>query len=312
MLANGLSCERPESALTTPAPYSNPLQGSSKSSNSGTITIEEAKSHFTNSALNSSKSARKSDENKYERNVDWKLAEKVRESNGLELVVVPITYKSGRKPGKLIWSDKTPENEKLAKIDNVLEIKEKLISYKDTSGQMHTEILQLIPSKEYKTKKKENISKNDFSGWIMALTWDEDFITGFEFKNGKRIRDLLNPSKTRGGRTSCEVYYSSQVTSYCHPCSGGGACTECDVYITGQYITTCTMPSSDSGTNSNYGPTYGGSGWYFASQTYYEEYNTDLKCASFVFTQTAKNLLLYLDLAEGIVINHFIISQQHI
>jgi hypothetical protein len=194
------------------------------------------------------------------------LATKVKQPNGLELVIVPIRYKSDRKPGKLIWSDKTPENEKNPKIENVLDVRENLLTYKDPSGQLQSEIFQLIPSKDYKKQKKEGISKNDFSGWIMAFTWNEEFITGFEFKNGKKIRDLLNPGKARGGRpSSCEYYYSSSVTSYCYPGSGCGACTMCDVYITGQWVATCTMPSSDSGTNTNYGPDYGGGGWYYGS-----------------------------------------------
>jgi hypothetical protein len=243
-----LACERPES-LTTSLP---------ELANQESLSIASAKNYFIKSVLPSNPSGRVAGQNKYERDIDWNSAKKVKQPNGLEVVAAPVIYKSNDRPGVIIWDDKTSEADKRPKIENVLDAKECLLTYKDKAGKFQTQIVQYIPNKEYKTKKKGVIT-DDFSGWVVATTWDEKLIIGYEFKNGKDIRQLTptSGSATAGGRlSSCDFTYYQSVTANCYSC--GSNCTACDVSISGGYQGFCTGPSSNSATDPNTNVSYGG------------------------------------------------------
>ncbi|ADB42316.1 hypothetical protein [Spirosoma linguale] len=172
------------------------------------------------------------------------------------MIAAPVIYKTSSRPGVILWDDKTSDDEKRPKIENVLDAKECLLTYKDKSGNFQTQIVQYIPSKEYKTKKK-GVIFDDFSGWVMALTWDEKLVAGYEFKNGKDIRQLTMTKAAAGGRlSSCDFTYYQSVTANCYSC--GTNCTACDVSISGGYQGFCTGPSSNSATDPNTNISYGG------------------------------------------------------
>jgi hypothetical protein len=95
----------------------------------------------------------------------------------------------------------------------------------------------------------------------MVMTWEEDPILGFEFKEGKAVKNLAKVGSGSNKRlASCEYYYNQIVTVICNPCDNSGSpCTDCTA-IGGGYTVYCTSPSSDSGTNPNTGVNYGGGG----------------------------------------------------
>lgn len=255
-----LSCERPESSVDKP------YKSLSETTTQGSISIEEARSYFTNTVLPSTASARAAAQSKYERDIDWGTAKKVKQANGLEVIAVPISYKTNAKPGVMFWDSKTPDDKKRPKIENALDARECLLSFKDKSGHIQTQIVQYIPTKEYKQQKKGNISKDDFSGWVIAMTWDERPIIGYEFKNGKDIKQLTPVNSTSGGRVAyCEFSYYQSIAVACYPC--GNNCTACDVGISGGYQGYCSDPSSNSGTDGNTGVSYGGDGIYYYTPT---------------------------------------------
>lgn len=214
--------------------------------------------------LASNASARKDDQRKYERDVDWNSAKKIKQDNGLEVVATPIRYKTSSKPGAVFWGSDTPEAEKRLVIENALDVKECLLTFKNKAGQLQSQIVQYITTKEYKQKKKGNISKDDFTGWAMAITWNEQPIVGYQFKNGKDIKKLTpaNPSPASGGRTAyCDFTYYQSIAVSCYSC--GSNCTACDVGVSGGYNGYCTGPSSDSGVDPNTYVSYGGNGIYY-------------------------------------------------
>ncbi|GAB2527330.1 hypothetical protein GCM10027085_16970 [Spirosoma aerophilum] len=269
-----LACERPES-LTTSLP---------KLANQESLSIADAKNYFIKTVLPSNPSGRVASQNKYERDIDWNAAKKVKQTNGLEVVAAPVIYKTNSRPGVILWDDKTSDDEKRPKIENVLDARECLLTYKDKSGNFQTQIVQYIPSKEYKTKKKGVIA-DDFSGWVMALTWDEKLITGYEFKNGKDVRQLTTTKAAAGGRlSSCDFTYYQSVTANCYSC--GTNCTACDVSVSGGYQGYCTGPSSDSATDPNTNVSYGGQGIYYYTAAAPSDYNYGISCTTFVFTKT--------------------------
>lgn len=245
-----LACDRTEPTTNNPLP---PI-------NQESISIAEAKEYFINSVLPSTVAARAAAANKYERIIDWDAAKKVKQANGLEVIAAPVSYKTNGRPGVIMWDDQTSEEAKRPAIENVLDARECLLTYKDKSGSIQTQLVQYIASKDYKARKKGGIA-DDFTGWVMALTWDETIIAGYEFKNGKDVRQLIKGSKNSGGRTAgCDFTYYQNVTANCYPC--GSNCTACDVFVAGGYQGTCTGPSSNSGTDPNTGIIYGGTGIY--------------------------------------------------
>lgn len=280
LIVIGISCNRPEPSLApvtpdlaTDAPYQ------------GSISVEEAQSYFTNTVLKTTQNARKADEKLYERAVDWSTARKVKQANGLEVIVSPVNYKNDSRPGLIIWDDKTAEDQKKPEIDNVLKASEVLLTFKDKTGQLQTQLVQYLPSKEYRKKKKVSPDNKDFSGWVIVQTWGEKLVTGYEYKDGKDIKRLVASDKAPGARRSeCYLTYIGNVSVVCYPC--GSNCTQCDATVTGSYSGYCTNPSSDSGTGSsgvNYGGS-GGGGYYVPAPA---DYNTGINCTSFVFTKTS-------------------------
>lgn len=251
-----LSCERPESSIDQPK------KSASEPISRGDISIEEAKNYFTNTVLRSTASARKASERKYQRDIDWSVARKVKQENGLEVIAVPVIYKTNSKPGAIFWDSKTPDDQKHSKIENALDIKECLLTFKDKAGQLQTQLVQYISTKEYKQQKKGGISKNDFTGWMMAMSWDEQPIIGYQFKKGKDIKQLTPVNSTPGGRMAyCDFSYYQSISVSCYSC--GSNCTACDVGVSGGYQGYCTDPSSNSGTDPNTYVSYGGNGIYY-------------------------------------------------
>ena len=253
-----LSCERPESSINMPN------KGLPETITQGGISLEEAKNYFTNTVLGSSASARIASERKYQRDIDWNSAKKVKQANGLEVIVAPVRYKTNSRPGVIFWNDKTSDDKKRPKIENALDAKECLLTFKDKSGNIQTQLVQYVSTKEYKQQKKGGISKDDFTGWVIAITWDEQPIIGYEFKNGKDVKQLTpaNSGSNPGGRLAyCEFSYYQSIAVSCYPC--GSNCTACDVGVSGGYQGYCTNPSSNSGTDPYTGVSYGGEGIYY-------------------------------------------------
>ena len=253
-----LSCERPESLIDRPK------KSISEPISQGSISIEEAKNYFINTVIQSTASAREGFERKYQRDIDWGSAKKIKQENGLEVIASPIIYKTNTRPGAMIWDSKTSEDKRQGNIENALNVKECFITFKDMSGNIQTQLVQYISTKEYELKHKGNISKDDFSGWVMAMTWGEQPIIGYEFKNGKDVKQLtpVNSASNSGGRVAyCEFSYYQSIAVSCYSC--GSNCTACDVSVSGGYQGYCTDPSSNSGTDPNTYVSYGGNGIYY-------------------------------------------------
>jgi hypothetical protein len=249
-----IACERSEPLINTESSISS----LSEKTYQGSISIADAKDWFTSTLLRLDAFGRVAAANAYERDIDWNSAKKVKQDTGLEIVVAPVKYKTNKRPGVIFWNSDTPENEKRPDINNVLDPKECLLVYKDKSGSVQSQLVQYIPSKEYKKKKKGRISDGDFTGLLFAMTWNEKFVVGFEFKDGKIVKALTPTTSTNapGGRVaSCDYNYYQTVVASCQSC--GNNCTECNVIISGGYQGFCTGPSSDSGVDTNTGISYG-------------------------------------------------------
>jgi hypothetical protein len=257
------------------------------------IEIDDAMLWFNSTYLFKG-AARESSNEKYQRDVDWKDVKTIKQDNGLEIVVAPIKYQNKYKPGVIYSNATTPTEKKKHIFDNVSDVEEYVFIFKDKKGANQAQLVQYVPDKTYK-KKNGRISTKDFSGLVIASTWDEKPIIGFQFLDGKPSK-LFTPNSAPGGKVAlCDYVIFEIVSTYCYSC--GINCTECDVTITTNVQSFCSGSPGSSSDDPNTGVGYGGgsssgggnSGSSGGASEVYEANNNGIKCTSFVFTQTASN-----------------------
>ncbi|AQG80644.1 hypothetical protein [Spirosoma montaniterrae] len=156
------------------------------------LSIEEAKSWFTNQPSNARQAASKSN---IIRNEYWSAAQKLNFTNGWPVVVVPLTYNYDH--AMAFQNIKPGSAARLKKED--FEVQKKLLVYKDPKGNMLADVIVIIPTDDNRRKNKK-VKGDDFDGYVLAYDRTETkYLGGWIYQNGKaKRREILKDNK--GGR----------------------------------------------------------------------------------------------------------------
>jgi hypothetical protein len=129
----------------------------------------------------------------------WKWAENIRLANGILTVSVPLLYEKGQGLGKGGLT--------------------KLIFYRDKQGMIQMRILKAISDASYLLKKNQQISMADFSGVLIMEDWQENFLDGVRYANGKIVGELSVAQSSKAGRVS-GVCQEVRIEYYVDVCVG--------------------------------------------------------------------------------------------
>jgi hypothetical protein len=130
----------------------------------------------------------------------WKLAQNSYLANGTLVISVPLQYEKGYGLGKGGIT--------------------KLIFFRDKEGRLQAQILKAISDAAYLNTNKEQINLQDFSGVLMLQDWQENFLNGVRYTNGKIVGEISPSLSSKGGRIS-GVCQEVRIEYYVDVCVGG-------------------------------------------------------------------------------------------
>lgn len=201
-----------------------------KNENLDTVTIAEAEEWFNKSYRLKYASSRiiADDKPGYKRNAKWNSAKSMKDNKKQDYVWVPIDYDTTARPCIVTWDEKTAYRKKMAK-QFALPIMEGLIVVKE-KGKMKAFLAQIAYDPIAARYNGNQISKKDFTGWLMRCDWEDTLIDGEQYKKGEKIAAFDGVVGTKNGRTAqcrvVEVSYQTVEVSSCGP-----NCTEITVTL---------------------------------------------------------------------------------
>ena len=105
---------------------------------------------------------------------------------------------------------------------------DKVIMYKDESGNIRSELISIIPDEDYRAKKSKKIEGKDFSGYIIVSNYENGSLIGaWLYKDGKDIKQVRLKDNSPNGRlrvcaeTIVDVYEKSEPGGPNHVGGGG-------------------------------------------------------------------------------------------
>jgi hypothetical protein len=177
----------------------------------------------------------------------WKLAQTIYLTNGVFVISVPLQYEKGHGLGKGGLT--------------------RLLFFRDGKGHLQAQILKAISDVTYLNANKSQINKQDFSGILMLHDWQENFLNGVRYSNGKIVGEVSPAESNKGGRTSggCQEV---RIEYYVEVCGGGSCSGQRFDYAETYYV--CSGGSGNSGgvSSGNAGGALGGGGG-SGSSSYY-------------------------------------------
>ena len=201
------------------------------------------------------------DGRKVSRNEYWNDAQKLTFINKRPVVVVPLTF-DYEQLSAFIGAD---ADKKKAKDAEEHVIQSKLLVYKDDTGKMQADVIDIIPTEDDRSKNKK-VKGDSFSGYVLTRTQNGAGLgTGWVYEKGKLTGSFTPTAK--GGRTVTCVNISIVQTYY------DGMCGCPAVFIIDSF-TFCPMepgggqPSGQPGGNGNggaNGPNGSGGGGFTSS-----------------------------------------------
>jgi uncharacterized membrane protein YgcG len=169
-----------------------------------TITLQAAQ-HWYNEQLSHQTAVNsKARTTKYiKREPLWKFAQNIYLANGVFVISVPLQYEKGYGLGK----------------GGVT----KLLIFRDKQGHLQAHILKAISDMSYLTDNKGQINQQSFSGILLMEDWQENFLNGVRYRNGKIVGELSPAESSKNGRIA-GVCQEVKIEYYVNVC-GGGSCS---------------------------------------------------------------------------------------
>jgi hypothetical protein len=130
----------------------------------------------------------------------WTLAQNIYLTNGMLVISVPLQYEKGYGLGKGGMT--------------------KLLFFRDKEGRLQAQILKAISDAAYLHTNKGQINQQNFSGILMLQDWQENFLNGVRYTNGKIVGEISPAESNKGGRMS-GVCQEVRIEYYVDVCVGG-------------------------------------------------------------------------------------------
>ncbi|MBC8109665.1 MAG: hypothetical protein H7Y04_01245 [Verrucomicrobia bacterium] len=212
-MAGLMSCEKQEVGLTK---------------TSEQISIEEAQNWFDENVSNGYLASQKN-ENTRKKETNWQKATS-KLIGTTPTVMVPLKYEAGYGVGNRGYTF--------------------LLVYKTPKGAYTAEILKIIASEEHLLKNKGQLNSATFTGTIKIYDWNDNFLKGDLFRDGKAVGSLSKTVGQTGGKMmrindeSCRLYMVTE-TFYQRGCYDTGQgqyeCGEWELrWIDVTYVLECT------------------------------------------------------------------------
>ena len=149
-----------------------------------TITITEAEEWYNKNYRLKYASSRiiANDKPGYKRNAKWNSAKSMKGNQ--DYVWVPIEYDTTARPCIVTWDEQTTYRKKMAK-QFALPIIEGLIVVKE-KGKIKAFLAQIAYDPIAARYNRNQISKKDFTGWLMRCDWEDSLIDGEQYNEGKK------------------------------------------------------------------------------------------------------------------------------
>ncbi|MEZ0540693.1 hypothetical protein [Fibrella arboris] len=190
------------------------------------LSVEEAEKWFQSTYLKGPAGARLAgDTGGHKRIAQWEKAVKHKQSGKREFVWAPIAYEDEKRPVLLDWDEKTEYKVELAKyfakplVEGVVVVKEKGVT---------NAFLVQIAYDPVALQMKGSVTRENFSGWLVRADWNDRFIDGIKFEEGKSGEYYVDSKiDVKGGRRVYQmitVKYQTVTGSSCGP-----NCTEVTV-----------------------------------------------------------------------------------
>jgi hypothetical protein len=134
-----------------------------------------------------------------------------------------------------------------------------LLFFRDKQGALQVQIVKAISDLDYLAKHKGQISSQDFSGILLMQDWQENFLNGVKYENGKIVGEV-SPAEASNGARMAGICQEVRIEYYVDVCVGGNCSglrfDYADVY------TVCSGGSGNSGgvSSGNVGGAFRGGG----------------------------------------------------
>lgn len=112
----------------------------------------------------------------------WDLAKEYGSGKN-KVIIIPIVYLN-QIGARIRDSKKENAVKNYPKWSEELNVKSSLLIFNDDNGKTQSLIVKVIGDQNYLSSPKNKITPKDFSGQINYYSWDEEFLKGYEYKNG--------------------------------------------------------------------------------------------------------------------------------
>lgn len=236
------------------------------------LSIEEARAWFNTKYLaqfdfNTKLARIEGNKKAYKRKTNWDKAEKKKNKNKKDFILLPIEYEDKfAKPGLVIYDDETSYKKEMQDI-YIQPIIEKMVVFKEKNKEKAF-IVQMSYD-PFEMSKESEVNELNLTGMLIHSDWDDNPINGWFVEKGKVTNEFGQSDNSRISNT-CHTFYinynsmtgagSCDDPEYIRIYGSEGPCNAVNMTVITRSVTVCTNADYNQH-NANYqNGTYGSGG----------------------------------------------------